>query len=666
MATKAFLQKVKKAVLLTTLFLTPIFFLPFTQEFYATNKFYLLTVSAGILILISTLEFLMFKKLILKRSGLDNAFFLLILSLALSLVISTSNRLQAVINPSFGFTQILSLIILSYYVTRELKIHETLNTLVAAGWVVAIVVIISFFQPFKNVNLPLYLGFLKSPLFSPVGGVVETGTFLGFIVVYSLFSFKSKVEKRQLSKTYIFASLSLLFSLSSLLLLVYFVINKKAFLTLPPLSISWYAAVEILKKPFAALFGAGLDNFSVMFAKVKDVTYNQSNLWNIGSFNLAGSAVLHLFTETGLLGLVSFLIIVFYAFKKVSRHTVKYALFIYTLAVLLFLPPSLISWFLFFVLLAMMMRPEHEGTVSLDLSKFIPVYIGIVALSVIALGFSYYFLGRSYASEIYFKKGLNAFVKNDVKGLYDNQRTAVLLAPYKENFRTSFSQTNLLIANNIARRLQQEAKDKKKNEILARDRQTMTQAIQAAIVEAKAAVALNPQKASSWANLAGVYRNVLNIAQGADVWTISAYQRAIIADPQNPTYRLNLGGVYFALQKYKQAVNLFQQAVAIKPNWANAHYNLAWALYKKGDYQTAVLEMQTTLNLIDAKKSKADYEKAKKDLEEFKKKLPKQTQQQPKQEQKNTEIQQLSIPTPPVATLSPKINLPKDASPETK
>jgi len=157
---------------------------------------------------------------------------------------------------------------------------------------------------------------------------------------------------------------------------------------------------------------------------------------------------------------------------------------------------------------------------------------------------------------------------------------------------------------------------------------------------------------------------VLSVAQGADVWTISSYQRAIVADPQNPSYRLNLGGVYYTLGNYDEARNLFQQSIAVKPNWPNAHYNFAWAAYQKADYQTAAAAMQNVLTLIDPKTAKADYDRAAKDLEEFKKKLPATETATP-----SAEIQQpnqLSLPTPPQPAIEPKIELPNTASPEAR
>ncbi len=216
------------------------------------------------------------------------------------------------------------------------------------------------------------------------------------------------------------------------------------------------------------------------------------------------------------------------------------------------------------------------------------------------------------------------------------------------------------MANNIAAKASKpQEKDKKPSQLSEQDRQNISQAIQAAIAEGKAAISLNPQKAQNWENLAQIYRNIINTAQGADVWTISSYQRAIVADPQNPVYRLNLGGVYYSLGNFEEASKIFEQAVILKPDWPNAYYNLAWANFQKQKYQEAVSAMENVIRLLDPKKDKNDYEKAKKELEEFKKKLP----QEEKQATEEGKTQpKLTLPSP-IPTTTPQIQLPKEASP---
>jgi Cytochrome c biogenesis factor len=236
--------------------------------------------------------------------------------------------------------------------------------------------------------------------------------------------------------------------------------------------------------------------------------------------------------------------------------------------------------------------------------------------------------------------------------LYENVRQAIILNPFIERYRTNFSQLNLIIANNLASKA---TKDKPLSE---QDKQNISLAIQSAISEAKVAVSLNDKKAQNWENLAQIYRNIIKLIQGADVWAISAYQRAIVVDPQNPVYRLTLGGIYYSLGNYDDANNLFIQAVSLKPDWPLAYYNLAWSYYQKEKYQEAVVSMENVLRFLDPKKDEIDYKKAKKELEEFKKKLPKE-EEQSTQEGKT----QLKLTLPSPIPTTPQIQLPKEASP---
>lgn len=159
--------------------------------------------------------------------------------------------------------------------------------------------------------------------------------------------------------------------------------------------------------------------------------------------------------------------------------------------------------------------------------------------------------------------------------------------------------------------------------------------------------------------MANVYKNIITIAQGADVWAISSYQRAIILDPANPSYRLNLGGIYYLLGQYSDAASFFSQAVSLKPDWSNGYYNLAWSYYQNKEYDKAALAMNNVLQLIDKKSAPSDWNKANQDLENFKNKLA-------SSQSESTGEGKLNLPQAPTSNVKPKINLPKEASPEAK
>jgi len=180
---------------------------------------------------------------------------------------------------------------------------------------------------------------------------------------------------------------------------------------------------------------------------------------------------------------------------------------VYLLLLFLLLPPSFIVLFLFMVMLVFIAieTQEHSPTYQqeLDLSYLIPVYLGLGLIIIAFVFISGYLLSRAYAAEYAYKQSLNGYLENNLADVYNNQRNATSLNPYVERFHIAFSQANLLVANNISAQVKP-AKDDKGPQLTDQQKQTIVQAIQAAINEAKAAVILNPQNAGNWENLAAI------------------------------------------------------------------------------------------------------------------------------------------------------------------
>jgi tetratricopeptide (TPR) repeat protein len=74
--------------------------------------------------------------------------------------------------------------------------------------------------------------------------------------------------------------------------------------------------------------------------------------------------------------------------------------------------------------------------------------------------------------------------------------------------------------------------------------------------------------------------------------------QAIALDPVNPRLRLDLGGIYYALGNYQAAAQVFSQAVNLKPDYANAHYNLAQSLKQLKVDDQALAQLQLTASLV--------------------------------------------------------------------
>lgn len=678
---------IKAVITYVVVFLFPLIFLPLTQEFYITTKLYFLGFAALILLAVSLVEFIMTKKIVWDKRPFDTNILLIVAAVGLSILITSTDKIVGILNLNFGLIGIVSLAVLYYYLSRHHGLsrsseHDTLGylnyftVLTASTVIVSLTSIIMFFQPFKNVSLPSYLQFLASPNFTTLGGQIDLAIFLGFMALAHAVSIMSRQEGRdseETSQSMWMSVISICVFLIAIIFTLFSIFKPiegdalNLAITLPPFRISWYAAIETLKQPLTGLFGVGVSQFSGMFTAVKDSAYNNSPLWQIQSFGVSRSTLLHIMTETGVFGLVAFGLLFIQAVRKAARQTsaMNKLLLAYILIIMAVFPPSLPIFFLLFIVLSAIAQSSvkvHADSkpFSYDMGALPPLYAGLILLAIAFLGASGYFLGRAYASEFYFKKSLDAIVTNNAKDLYDNQRQAVILNPYNDKFRVSFAQTNLLIANTIAQNATQPTEDGSPVQISELDRQNITQAIQASINESKAAVALNPMNAGHWENLAGVYRNIINVVQGADGWAVASYQEAIRLDPQNPTLRLNLGGIYYSLGAFEEAAKMFEQAAVLKPDWSNSRYNLAWASAQKGDFVRAAQEMQQVVSMLDPLKDQADLKKAQADLQTFVDKIPQ--AQQPTEEVNPAQPQQLSLPTPPVATVDPKLELDEDSA----
>lgn len=660
-----------KFVLLVAL-LFPLFFLPITQEFYNTNKFLLLAFADLVLILLSAVIFLSRKKITFAKSPIMISLAAFTAAVVLSLILSAPNKVEAVLHPIMGLGIFLALFIWYLLVSREQGREHLLEFLSYSSLILAIIQIVFFVNPLVGINLPPPWQFLKTPGFSPIGSQLDLVLFLGFFVLYEVFGFiknqNSHHANRQFKQTPLIrwaflATISIALSIGIFTILKgratkepITIANFYQATLLPPIQASWHTAFAGLKKPQSALLGAGPGNYTAAFTLGKTVEYNQTAFWQI-TFNQSRSFLLQILTETGILGLTAFamIMLVFFYQTIYPKLNLKYTfLGSYLFFAFAIFPPSLPLLFLFFTMLAAVESAEtaKHRSITIDLSEYIEavaaVIVIIVTIIVIAAG---YLLVRAYIAEYYFKKSINGVSQNKVQLAYDSLRRAIAFNPYLERFRIAYSQLNILLANNIV--------ITKKDQLTDIDRQTIAQAIQQAISEGKTAVSLNSQKASHWENLGFIYRNITGVVQNAQTWAISSYQRAIALDPVNPMLRLNLGGIYYSIGDYAQAITLFDQAVNLKPNWANFHYNLAWAYYQSKQYEKAVSAMEKVLQLVS--KGSPDEKKAEKELKEFEKSIDAK-RQTTKESGPATDV--LNLPQEPVASISPPLELPSEASPE--
>ena len=683
-------------------FLLPLFFLPLTTDFYTWNKNFLLILGVLGLLGLWGARGVLARKTVFVHTPLDLPVLGLAVAVLASSLLASPNKVESFLLPG-GAGTILALTILFFLITNLGNLGNLgyLSTSLTASAVVLSVIAIWQFFGVGEVIAPVE--WLKSRIWTPAGGLLPLATFLGVVLLGNLVAVRrlnlgnlgnpstSPAERdgagRSLGNLGKAVASLLLFLGLGVTTYQLVTTNRPLFL---PHSTAWVVALESFKNN--PLFGVGPGQFLSAFSRYKPLAYTQTNLWAL-RFGNSSNWYFQLLTEVGILGLGAFLWIGVKALRSLreprgnqgkagSLSSCPAVLLIFLSLALL--PANFLLLLVFFVLLAQhaVCSPEtqrlkinlvalKEGLVSVqktELEKYmgemrdmgdireegLPAQAGkieilpwlvFIPIVILVLG-SFYLLSGIYAAEMDYKKALDAAIANRGKDTYDLHIAAISKNPYFDYYRTSYSQINLALANNIAQN----------PDLTDQDRATITQLVQQAIREGKAAIALNPVKVTNWENLASLYRTLINFAQDAEQWTVATYTQAINLDPFNPGLRLDLGGVFYGLKNYEQAQRQFEIAVNLKPDLANAHYNLAAALKEKGELELAKQQLEVTLALVEV--GSADYERVKNELTTLKQGLV------AKEATPSAGLEEIAPPETPSAGIEPPLELGKEAGPE--
>ena len=408
-----------------------------------------------------------------------------------------------------------------------------------------------------------------------------------------------------------------------------------------PFQISWAVAINTLNVPKTALFGYGAESYSDVYNLLKPAAINTQADWNL-SYLQASNTPLTLLTTMGLLGLTFWLMLAFKAMQQFTQirgsnpNSLPLISVILAIFVLQFIfPANTIILAILGLSIAVFTAQRQKEYASIELHplqvKFATADKVTKKISQYSKGFSYFLAGilsllliissyglfRAYAAYTQMFIAEKAALNNDAIGVYDHQRQAIAYNPFLDSFRRNYAITNLQIAialNSQAAGEQNQAAGEQ-----------ITTLVQQAIREGRAATTINGQDSQNWQALAGVYRQLIGSAEGAESWSVSAYSRAIELSPSDPSLRVELGGIFYGQDEFQQAATLFEQATLLKPDYAPGHYNLAVALKALNNFQLATQAYQQTLALLDPTSS--DYAQAQSELQEVQAKLQVQTKQ---------------------------------------
>ncbi len=632
------LESLEKYLLYAIVFLLPIAFLPSFSNAFIPTKLAVLVFGIGLVLLIKSARVISSGKLELSVGSFDFPVLLLAAAYLLSTILRTPNKMDALFIPG-GATALIGGALL-YFLLNQLdkKSKEVASMLFFfSGIVFSVLLLLAGTQVLSKI--PQLPAFMKTVAFNPAGGFLPAAIFLAVTIPVGI----GLLLRERESSRKIFLGAGMAVVAFGLIMAIFNLLPGKDFSPrFPTAATSWSVAIDSLKE--SPIFGIGPGNYLTAFSRFRPISYNTTDLWAL-RFGTAHDFYLTAFTETGLLGAAG-LILLLLTFFKFARKKVResnlanwgqsgntYLFSAGLLIVLLALFPATV--FITMIIFILLSFTSEERKTSLNLSTPVaslqtggsselatgpagasPTGVAtqkivsrlpaiLVTLPVIFLVLSVGVrASRVLAAEARFKSALDALIANDTQ-TYDLMREAININPQVDRYHISYSQVNLALANAIAQN----------PNITDQDRANIAQLIQQAIREGKAAVALNPLRATNWEILGRIYQSLIPFAQGADAFAIQSYRQAVALDPINPNLRIALGGVHYAQGNYDTAVRVFELAAVAKPDHANAHYNLAFAHRESGDIDKAINQMTIVLSLLD--RTSPDYESARSALEDL-------------------------------------------------
>lgn len=646
------LTEIEKYTIYWLIFFLPLFILPIFPNLYDPAKTALLVFGVSLLLITNLLKLLITGKVEFKTGTFDVPVLLVALSYLISALFRTPNKFEAFYAPGMG-TVVIASSLLYFAINQNPASKKGLPyVLLVSGFLLSLVSSLAILNVFSKVpGLPSYL---KDQSFNPAGNLIAFLIYLAGIVPFAV----GYVLKGRDMGTKLVSGVSLIGITIGIVLAVNNLLPGQALaVKVLDLNTSWQVYIESVKQsPF---LGVGPSNYLSAFNRFRPISFNSTPDWQL-RFVAARNFYLTSVTETGFLGAFALILLVIVVVKQIKPSFAENSLAGFSAALLLLLlalwPSFLVVITLLFVVLSLSTEEKtiyfqivsNVGNENSFLTSKMPA-IFITFPLFLALAFLYYYSSRTLYAEYKYKIALEKIVQNKGGEAYDTLRQVIQTNPFIDRYRSTYGQLNLALAQAIIRQSQNQ-------KLSDADRNTVTQLIQQAIREGKALVALNPQRSGNWQTLGRIYISLMPVAKGSDDFALQTLTQAVGLDPLDPNLRISLGGIYYALGRYDEAIKVFELAVLAKPDFANSHYNLSAAYREKGEINKAISEMNGVLTLLP--KDSPDYKKAQEELASLEKKKPATTAETPGETLTPPQKQEAPVVKPP-------IELPSEAIPPT-
>lgn len=594
--------------------LFPFFISTSTSDNYLLPKEVALGIVALLSLILFGIKFVINKKIQFRQTVLDFPILVFLSALIISAIFAVDRNDSLIAVVPYIFAAITYYILVNLIKKAETAFYFISSLITGA----ALLSVFSAFTYFKVYLILLPL--THTPSFTPLGSLLMQAIYLFAMLPLAIYFGFPLLRGKSNTKTFVFSLTSVILILGFALTLFQLVTSQKPLLL--PFPTGFQIAFATISQDSQRLaqsffFGSGIGTFLNDFTRFKPVSFNAyQDLW-FYTFSNSSSFVLELLATTGILGLLSYLFIV----GRTVINPAKNRSNPLYLSLILLIVASFIFAFSFpiiallFIMLALFSSiatfkdPQSAFELEVSLvtlkkgifsedahpiehkSPVMPILLLLVFLVITTI--LTYFSATYVLSDVIFQDSLVAASNNNGQLTYQKQIQAINLFPYRSDYYRVFSQTNIALANSLL-----SLSTAKGSSPSSQIQQTILNLIQQSITVSKAATTLAPQSTVNWQNLSSVYRSLIGVGQNADSFTVAAAQQAIILDPSNPQEYTTLGGIYYQLQQWDNAIREFQLAVGVKQDYPNAYYNLGHAYEQKGDLQNALANYQIVQSLV--------------------------------------------------------------------
>lgn len=722
----AYLENISLVLLAILIFAFPLVVSPLTTDPFTLPKQILLGVGSLLILIFYGVRMISDGSVRIRRTPFDIPIALFAVVALLSAFFAVNRADAFIAYVPLLFSIVIYFLIINFIKNRQSFFFITV-ALVAGAVLSAIITILSFF----NIYI-LPFAFAKTAGFTPFGTVLDQLIYLVLVLPIAIYfawpiftslpSMMSDSESAGTKKSeammealgFTIASIIIIAGLGIIVYQVAFAKPPTTLLILP-FEVGFQTAFAAVSQDVGRVgqgffLGSGFGTYMTDFTRFKQaIPFNlNQTLWSLTFFR-SSSFVLELLATTGVLGIAAFIFLLVRIIQrmkhKFTRENPIFFSLIFAIIASFILPfspviqtilfiiigifsvaeglnPKAISQFfdieLHFVafkkgIIPFMTSPigpnineEQPSNASVtrieDKSFTVALPIAFLCIFILFAAFFGYEIYQYVASDMLFQDSLVAAAQNDGLRTYNDETNAINTFPYRDAYYRIYSQTNLALANNLASQLPKNASPS------GQSQQTIVKLIQQSINTARNATIISPLTSLNWQNLSSIYRSLIGFGQGAESYAIASEQQAIALDTNNPSQYLNLGGIYYQLGQWDLAQQEFQRAINLKPDFANAYYNLGHTLESKGDYQNAITYYQTVKTLVG--NSPADLKKIDDEISALQTKVNTQAKANQAQPQATATENQppLNINTPPaqLPERKPQVSIPAPATPSAR